>query len=56
MQIYRQISMKSHHLRIFHQTSNIRRTKYKNFNDSRPALQLYLPNPPKPGAKSRIKM
>ena len=31
--------------------SNIRRAKSQNVNDSRPALQLSLPNPSKPGVK-----
>ena len=35
---------------------NIRRTKPQNLNDSRLILQLSLPNPLKPGVKSRMKM
>ena len=41
---------------IYRQTSNIRRTQYKNLNVSRLVLQLCLPNPLKSGAKSRMKM
>ena len=40
----------------YRQTSNIRRTKSKNLNVSRPVLQLSLPNPMNPGVKSRMKM
>ena len=36
--------------------SNIRRTQIPNFNVSRLVLQLSLPNPMKPGVKSRMKM
>ena len=36
--------------------SNIRRNKSQNLNDSRLVLQLPLPNPLKPGVKSRMKM
>ena len=36
--------------------SNIRYTKSQNFNDSRLVLQLSLPNPLKPGVKSRMEM
>ena len=35
---------------------NISRTKYQNIYDSRLVLQLLLPNPLKPGIKSRMKM
>ena len=35
---------------------NIRRTKFQNLNDSRPVLQLSLPNLLKPCIKSRMKM
>ena len=35
---------------------NIRRTKSPNLNVSRLVLQLSLPNPMKPGVKSRMKM
>ena len=38
------------------QTYNRWRTKYQNFNDHFFVLQLSLPNPLKPGAKSRMKM
>ena len=40
----------------YHKISNIRRTKSPNLNVSRPVLQLSLPNPMKPGLKSRMKM
>ena len=40
----------------YRNTSNIRHTKYQNINDSRLVLQLSLPNPLKPGVKSRMKM
>ena len=36
--------------------SNIRRTESQNLNVSRLILQLSLPNPMKPGVKSRMKM
>ena len=39
-----------------HKISNIRRTKSPNLNVSRLVLQLSLPNPMKPGVKSRMKM
>ena len=38
------------------QTSNIRCTESQNLNVSRLLLQLTLPNPLKPGVKSRMKM
>ena len=44
------------HFAIYHQTTNIRRTKFQNFNVSRLVLQLLLPNSLKPGIKSRMKM
>ena len=37
-------------------TVNISRTKAQKLNDSRLVLQLSLPNPLKPGVKSRMKM
>ena len=40
----------------YNQTSNIRRTISKNLNAFRHVLQVSLPNPLKPGVKSRIKM
>ena len=40
----------------YHQTSNIRCTKSQNLNVPRLILQLSLPNPWKPGVKSRMKM
>ena len=40
----------------YRETSNIRRTKHQNLNISRFVLQLSLPNPLKPGVKSRMKM
>ena len=43
-------------LLIYHQTSNISRIKSQNLNVSRLVLQLSLPNPLKPGVKSRMKM
>ena len=41
---------------VYHQTSNIRHTISPNFNVSGIILQLSLPNPLKPGVKSRMKM
>ena len=35
---------------------DIRRSKSQNLHESRLVLQLSLPNPLKPGAKSRLKM
>ena len=40
----------------YHQISNISCTKSKNLNVSHFMLQLSLPNPLKPGVKSRMKM
>ena len=40
----------------YRQTSNISRTKYKILIVSRLVLKLSLPNPRKPGVKSRMKM
>ena len=40
----------------YRKISNIRRTKSLNLNVSRLVLQLSLPNPMKPGVKSRMKM
>ena len=40
----------------YRKVSNIRCTKSQNLNDSRLVLQLALPNPLKPGVKSRMKM
>ena len=40
----------------YRQISNIGRTKYQKLNDSRFIYQLPLPNPLKPGVKSRMKM
>ena len=40
----------------YRQTSNISRTKSQNVNVSCVVLQLSLPSPLKPGAKSRMKM
>ena len=40
----------------YRKISNIRRTKSPKLNASRLVLQLYLPNPTKPGVKSRMKM
>ena len=41
---------------IYRKTSNTRRTKWHNLNDSRLVLQLSLPNPLKPLIMSRMKM
>ena len=41
---------------VYHKTSNIRRTKSQNLNDPHLVLQLSLPNPMKPGVKSRMKI
>ena len=40
----------------YHQISDIIQTKSQNFRVSRLHLQMYLPNPLKPGFKSRMKM
>ena len=40
----------------YRQISNIRRTKSQTLNASCLVLQLSLPNPLKPGIKSRMKM
>ena len=40
----------------YHKVSNIRRIKSPNLNVSRLVVQLSLPNPMKPGVKSRMKM
>ena len=40
----------------YHKISNIKHTKYPNLNASRLILQMSLPNPMKPGVKSRMKM
>ena len=40
----------------YRKISNIRRTKSPNLNVSRLVFQLSLPNPSKPGVKSRMKM
>ena len=42
--------------KYYHKISNIRHTKYPNLNVSHLVLQLSLPNPIKPDAKSRMKM
>ena len=41
---------------VYRKISNIRRTESPNLNVSRLVLQLSLPNPMKPGVKSRMKM
>ena len=41
---------------MYRKIYNISRTKSQNVNDYRPVLQLSLPNPLKPGLKSRMKM
>ena len=46
----------SYQLYQYRKISNIRRTKSPNLNVSRLFLQLSLPNPMKPGVKSRMKM
>ena len=43
-------------LPIYRKVSNIRRTQIQNLNNSRLNMQLPLPNPLKPGVKSRMKM
>ena len=40
----------------YRKIANIRRTESQNLTVSRLVLQLYLPNPMKPGVKSRMKM
>ena len=40
----------------YRKVSNIRRTKSQNLNDSHLVLKSSLPNPLKPGVKSRMKM
>ena len=40
----------------YRKISNIRRTQNQNLTDSRLIMQLPLPNPLKPGVKSRMKM
>ena len=40
----------------YRKISNIKRTKSPNLDVSRLVLQLSLPNPMKPGVKSRMKM
>ena len=40
----------------YRKISNIRRTKSQNLNAPRLVLQLSLPNPMKPGVKSRMKI
>ena len=42
--------------KCYRKISNIRRTKSPSLNVSRLVLQLSLPNPMKPGVKSRMKM
>ena len=41
---------------LYRKISNIIRTNSQNVNDSCLVLQLSLPNPVKPGVKSRMKM
>ena len=41
---------------VYREISNIRRTKSPNLTVSHFVLQLSLPNPMKPGVKSRMKM
>ena len=40
----------------YRKVSNISRTKSQNLNDSHLVLKSSLPNPLKPGVKSRMKM
>ena len=40
---------------IYRQTFNIQRTESHNLNISRPVMELPLPNPLKPGVKSKMK-
>ena len=40
----------------YRKISNIRRNKSPNLNASRLVVQFSLPNPMKPGVKSRMKM
>ena len=40
---------------IYRKVSNISRTKFQNLSDSRPVLQLSVPNLLKPCIKSRMK-
>ena len=40
----------------YRQTSNLSGNKFQNWNFSHLILQLSLPNPLKPGVKSRMKM
>ena len=40
----------------YRKISNISRTKFQNLSDSRPGLQLSLPNLLKPCVKSKMKM
>ena len=43
-------------MEMYRKVSNISRTKFQNISDSRPVLQLSLPNLLKPCIKSRMKM
>ena len=43
-------------LSMLRKISNIRRTKFQNLNDSHFVLQSSVPNPLRPGVKSRMKM
>ena len=59
--VMQQNGWKTHHLigpceKYYRKISNVSRTKSHNFNDSPVILQLFLPNPLKPGTKSRMKM
>ena len=46
----------SYKISHYRKTPNIRSTKSQNLNDSGLVLQSHLPNPLKPGVKSRMKM
>ena len=50
------VSMYKSGLFTYRQILNIRCTKSQNLNVSRLTLQLSLPNPLKPGVKSKMKM
>ena len=49
-------TLQQHSIKNYRQTSNIRCTNFRNLNVSPFVLQLTLPNPLKPGVKSRMKM
>ena len=53
--IIHSLSVLFHFSNNYHKISNISRTKFQNLN-AYLVLQLSLPNPMKPGVKSRMKM